>query len=264
MAYSNKSTHGGHYGKNMMDPGAVGNGYKEAVLAQEINKKFLSAIKGSKDASDFNGTNQNQNLANIVSKMNQQAGSNDYAISHHFNAFNKQATGTEVWYYTGDAKGKKLAEDLSKAISKVLGITNRGAKATTDLYVVRNSNAHTVLIEWCFIDNANDMKAWKSKGDKAINAALKVLGYEGGSNVEKAEYYDKTGWYEMLKDDTFYTSSSFTDKTRSGWKLSKGSKFYVDEVAWNPSKTARRGVVKALGGAGKRYMSLNKTIVKKV
>lgn len=39
--YNFKSSHGGHYGFNMMDPGAVGNGFKEAVLAQEINKYML-------------------------------------------------------------------------------------------------------------------------------------------------------------------------------------------------------------------------------
>lgn len=206
------TTHGGHYGKNMMDPGAVGNGYKEAVLVQEINKTFISAT-GAKDASDFSATNVNQNLANIVSNMDRYAGSNDWNISHHFNAFNGKATGVEVWYYAGDNQAKIVATNLSKAIASALGITNRGAKATTDLYVIRNSKGHTLLIEWCFIDNAADMKAWNANKTKAINAALQVLGYkEGGTSTPSTPNTSNSNKitgskYKVVKGDTLYSIS---------------------------------------------------------
>ena len=39
--YNFTATHGGHYGLNMMDPGVSRHGYKEAVLAQEINQALL-------------------------------------------------------------------------------------------------------------------------------------------------------------------------------------------------------------------------------
>lgn len=39
--YNFTATHGGHYGYNMMDPGVSRHGYKEAVLAQEINQALL-------------------------------------------------------------------------------------------------------------------------------------------------------------------------------------------------------------------------------
>ena len=39
--YNFTATHGGHHGLNMMDPGVSRHGYKEAVLAQEINQALL-------------------------------------------------------------------------------------------------------------------------------------------------------------------------------------------------------------------------------
>lgn len=85
----------------------------------------------------------------------------------------------------------------------------------------------------------------------------------GGNNVtKKAEYWDKKGWYEVLKTDTFYTSAWFDKSTKSGWTMAKGSKIYFGGVADNASKTAKRGVVNNLDRSGKRYFSLNKDIVK--
>lgn len=88
---------------------------------------------------------------------------------------------------------------------------------------------------------------------------------EGGNNsVSKSTYYNKTGWYKVLRDDTFYTSKDFSEKTRSKWKLAKGSVFCVDEIVKNSSGVATRGVVMAIGKAGKRYFTLNKDIVEKL
>lgn len=92
----------------------------------------------------------------------------------------------------------------------------------------------------------------------------KGLGYYFSSSIKKSEYWTQPGWYEVIKDDTFYTNASFSKKNRSGVKLAKGSRIYFDTVVDNPSKTAKRGVVNAIGNSGKRYFSLNKTIVKKV
>ena len=127
------------------------------------------------DASDFSGRTVKQNLYNQVSNIDKYAGSTDFSISNHANAFNRKATGVEVWYYAGDAKAKEVAEKLSKAIADALGLVNRGAKPTYNLYVISNSLSHTVLIEWFFIDNANDVKKWHANKNKAIAAAIKVL-----------------------------------------------------------------------------------------
>lgn len=177
------TSHGGHGGAGSasgrpMDPGAVGNGTTEWKEMRETSQKMLNASKWT-DVKDDVGGNVNQNLINIVANTNRVAGNSNINVSNHLNAFNGQAHGTEVFYYLGDSRGYALARDLSAAISSALGTFNRGPKATTSLYVVNNTVGTTVLIEWCFVDNASDMAKWRANKDKAINAALKVLGVSG-------------------------------------------------------------------------------------
>lgn len=128
-----------------------------------------------KDASDYKGRTVNENLFNIVQNMDKIAGRNDVNVSIHFNAFNRTATGAEVWYYLGDSVGYQIAKKLSATIAKTLGIPDRGAKATTNLYVVSRSVAHTVLIEVAFIDNANDMKKYMAKKSVVLKAMMGVF-----------------------------------------------------------------------------------------
>lgn len=177
-----KTTHAGHGGNktngHWADPGAVGNGYNEADIARQINAKIVKAT-GALDATDNAASNVNGNLANIVAKMNSVG--TDWHISNHLNSASPGATGVEVWYWTGDAASKAKADQLSKALSDALGIPNRGSKATTDFYVLRNSRGRTLLIEWAFISNSNDVKKLLANMDKGVNALLKVFGYSGGS-----------------------------------------------------------------------------------
>uniref|UniRef100_UPI0026483337 N-acetylmuramoyl-L-alanine amidase n=1 Tax=Enterococcus spodopteracolus TaxID=3034501 RepID=UPI0026483337 len=126
----------------------------------------------------------NQNLQNQVNAMN--SAGNGWAITNHLNAFNGQATGAEVWYWAGSEEARKKAAEVSAAIAKALGIVDRGAKATTSLFVHRNTNpgVNVLLIEWCFIDNANDMRRLDQNMDQAIRAVMNVLGYNTSGSIQ--------------------------------------------------------------------------------
>lgn len=174
---SNGGGHGGRQsGSNWMDPGAVGNGRREADVVRTITQK-MQAIASVANTSDQSATTVNQNLQNQVNAMN--LAGNGWAITNHLNAFNGQATGAEVWYWAGSEEARKKATEVSAAIAKALGIVDRGAKATTSLFVHRNTNpgVNVLLIEWCFIDNANDMRRLDKNMDQAIRAVMNVLGY---------------------------------------------------------------------------------------
>ncbi|PQF23348.1 N-acetylmuramoyl-L-alanine amidase [Enterococcus mundtii] len=174
---SNGGGHGGRQsGNNWMDPGAVGNGRREADVVRTITQK-MQAIASVANTSDQSATTVNQNLQNQVNAMNSAGGG--WAITNHLNAFNGQATGAEVWYWAGNEEARKKAAEVSAAIAKALGIVDRGAKATTSLFVHRNTNSgvNVLLIEWCFIDNANDMRRLDQNMDQAIHAVMNVLGY---------------------------------------------------------------------------------------
>lgn len=188
---SNGGGHGGRQsGRNWMDPGAVGNGRREADVVRTITQK-MQAIASVANTSDQSATTVNQNLQNQVNAMN--SAGNGWAITNHLNAFNGQATGAEVWYWAGNEEARKKAAEVSAAIAKALGIVDRGAKATTSLFVHRNTNSgvNVLLIEWCFIDNANDMRRLDQNMDQAIRAVMNVLGYNtSGTASSKPKTHD--------------------------------------------------------------------------
>ena len=171
MSYNNSTSHRGH---NAKTPGASGNGLKEHEVAQTIHEKFRDVTKAV-DCTDDSGATANANLVNIGNKMN--AVGKSWHVSHHLNAFNGTANGFEVWHMAGNAEAKKLAEDICAAVCAATGWANRGAKATTSLYVIRASVGSAILVEWGFIDSKKDMDILADKMDVAINAMLKVMGY---------------------------------------------------------------------------------------
>ena len=184
---SNGGGHGGRRtGTNWMDPGAVGNGRREADVVRTITQK-MQAIANVRDTTDNNATTVNQNLQNQVNLMN--AAGSGVAITNHLNAFNEQATGVEVFYWAGNEQMRILAAAVSKAIADALGIVNRGAKPTTTFFVHRNTNpgVNVLLIEWCFIDNKNDMDRLDRHMDAAIQSVMNVLGYKSSSNTNTNE-----------------------------------------------------------------------------
>lgn len=127
-----------------------------------------------KDASDFKGRNVNENLVNLKNNMDKLAGTKDINVAYHLNAFNKTATGAEVWYWLGDPVGYAIAKKLSAAIAKALGIVDRGPKATTNLYVIAQTKGVTILPEICFIDNKSDMQKYHANKTKLFKAMIDV------------------------------------------------------------------------------------------
>lgn len=81
----------------------------------------------------------------------------DYFISLHFNAFNGQAHGTEVFAIS--TTGKDLARCIVDEIAD-LGFRNRGVKDGSKLYVVKRTWMPAVLVECCFCDNQEDMERY--------------------------------------------------------------------------------------------------------
>lgn len=172
-----KTTHAGHGG---IDPGAVGNGYKEADVARLYNNKILQ-LTGAINATDDSAVSVNDNLTKIVNKVNAASGNNDWNISIHLNAATPAATGVEVFAFSQDAAGMAKATEVSAKLAAVYGIPNRGAKAGDGLFVIKNTKGHMLLIELGFISNANDLNQILSKIDAACNAIVTSFGYKGGN-----------------------------------------------------------------------------------
>lgn len=149
------------------DSGATGI-VQEDVLTKEVGllviKKLRDLGYNVIDVLPTNATSVSNSLIQRVECSN--INEADKFISIHFNKFNGDAYGSEVYYYTEN--GKELAQNvLSNLVN--LGFYNRGVK-TANFYVIKNTTAPAILIEGCFIDNVGDMNLYNS--DKISTAIV--------------------------------------------------------------------------------------------
>ena len=85
----------------------------------------------------------------------------DFIISLHCNAFNTEATGTEVLYYHRSKHGKSCAQILQRTLVDHLQLRDRGTKSKKAEdrggYLLRYTNAPCLISEPFFIDNDSDL-----------------------------------------------------------------------------------------------------------
>lgn len=94
----------------------------------------------------------------------------DTFVSIHFNSFNGEANGTEV--FAASDTGRSIAKRVLDQIVK-LGYFNRGVKDGSHLYVVSNTNMPAILVENCFCDVKKDMERYNA--EDLANAIVKGL-----------------------------------------------------------------------------------------
>lgn len=163
------NVHAGHNPDGKKACGAVGL-IKESTKARKVKNEVIRLLKSAGhtvyDCTVSNGTSQNDVLKKIVKKCN--AHKVDLDVSIHFNSGRNDYSGdgstggVEVWIH--DA-GSKAAEEAERVCAKVssLGFRNRGVKTSSSLYVLKNTKAPAMLVECCFVDDADDVKLFKTK-----------------------------------------------------------------------------------------------------
>ncbi|NFA60807.1 N-acetylmuramoyl-L-alanine amidase [Clostridium sporogenes] len=116
----------------------------------------------------------------------------DLYVSIHFNCFNGNAYGTEVFTYGG----KELLE-ARKVLNNIcsLGYTNRGIKDGSNLYVLKHTKAKAMLIECCFCDNAGDMNRYNA--ETIANAIVKGLVGTTVTTSSKPSNNNNNSWINL-------------------------------------------------------------------
>lgn len=244
-SYLNITTNAGHSQKV---EGATGNGYEEHDEALKYNNDYIEELRsyGVKVTNTTSeASSQNAVLVEQVKKANAVSKTGRLDVSWHFNSADKSATGVEVLYY--DNAQKQLATDVSVALSKALGLRDRGAKQRKDLYFLANTNAPAILIEVAFISNANDMKAATTKRTAAVKAVVEVTtGKKTTSNpptakgvktnVHETEFKNRKLYFAYDNEKNSYAKVLF--------RLSTSNSKY-DEIPLYPSSVNGYYVVQA-------------------
>ena len=163
----------GHGG---IDPGAMNK--DKTVLEKDINLQITMKIKELIEASGGNviltrdkdvslyeeGNNKttrqkyNENLKNRKKIIeNSQA---DMFISIHLNSFeDSKYYGAQTFYPAGKEDGKSLAQIIQTELKRVVDNTNnREIKPREDLYLIKENQMPSVLIECGFLSNENEAK----------------------------------------------------------------------------------------------------------
>lgn len=159
--------------------GAVGL-IKESTECRELTSLVIKYIKEIGDVAYDCTVNDGLNVSDILSKLRARhhAIVADLNVSIHMNAgANKTADGkfTGVETYTKVNPASKVTQAASRVNDGIAQYIqrNRGVK-THGLYFVNNVN-NSLLIEVCFVDDPDDVKAYKENKDKIAKAIAEGL-----------------------------------------------------------------------------------------
>jgi N-acetylmuramoyl-L-alanine amidase len=121
-------------------------------------------------------------LNEIVTTLRAMLKKYDIAIDIHFNSCGDPSVGgTEVIIpnrYTSDEW--QIADELLTTTCAILGTKNRGVKTEQQtphqrLAMLSNYDACNILIEICFVNNKNDIKAYKAHKGELAKAYAEIL-----------------------------------------------------------------------------------------
>lgn len=163
------NVHGAHNPDGKKGCGAVGL-IKESTENRKVAQRVIELLRADGhtvyDCTVDNGISANDVLTKIVKKCN--AHDVDLDVSIHFNAGvndksgNGYTTGTECYIYSPTSQSQDEALRICENISK-LGFKNRGVKVDKTLYVLKKTKAPAVLVECCFVDDADDVRLYNTE-----------------------------------------------------------------------------------------------------
>lgn len=185
------NVHAGHCPQGQGASGAVGI-LQESVEDRAVKNEVIRLLRAEGhtvyDCTCDENTTKQGCLNKIVAKCNQH--SVDLDISLHLNSGRNDyggdgsTGGVEVWNY--DTGTQEISDRICEAIATELGIHNRRTKYDKDLFVLANTKSKALLVECCFVDDADDAKVWDAKRcAEAIAEGIlnKKIGTTGGSTV---------------------------------------------------------------------------------
>ncbi len=155
----------GHAPNGVPDPGAVNptTGDRECDYVLACGKMVETYLNAAGVETKLL---QSDSLYEVCEEAN--AYDADVFISLHCNACsNHNAQGTEVYYMS--QQGEELADKIQQQILASVNTVDRGIKPAC-FFVLKNTNAVSVLIELAFIDNPSDLFLLRNDLEKLAKA----------------------------------------------------------------------------------------------
>lgn len=198
----------GHGGIDPGSKGATGTAEKEITLAVAQRLKEILTGSGAivvmtretdTDLSDPDGgrliTRKRQDLSRRLALA--EKNNADIYLSIHVNCFRSgpREHGAQVFYQPGSEEGNKLAESLQAEMARVLGNTDRKAKAV-DYYTTRNSKMPAAIVEVGFISNPKEEKMMcdpEYQGKLAYAMYCGLVKYFAGQSTAAGNPVDRDG-----------------------------------------------------------------------
>lgn len=167
--------------------GAKLEGRDEAYETRRVVNDIITHLRFNYGIHSFTDKDD-KSLSEVINWISKSFVAGDMLIDFHFNSVsNKSATGCEVLVAdNATIFEKKFAKDLSAVISKTLKIKDRGLKTESDsarskLGILSSSKIsllHNFLVEFCFISNDSDWKAYNDNyTDLVINVSKFISSY---------------------------------------------------------------------------------------
>ncbi|SHE72060.1 MULTISPECIES: N-acetylmuramoyl-L-alanine amidase CwlD [Caloramator] len=165
----------GHGG---IDPGAIG---RDGTIEKDINLNIAQKLKGYLEDAGYTcimireideglyseygriRDKKNEDLRNRKQFIKKYKA--DLFISIHLNFFpESQYYGAQVFYPKNDTESEKIAKLIQQELIKTLNRGNkREAKGTNDIYVIRDNQIPSILIECGFLSNYEEEQLLKSE-----------------------------------------------------------------------------------------------------
>lgn len=253
----------GHNPDGKIACGAVGL-IKESTEARKVKDEVIRLLKIAGhtlyDCTEDNGTSKSDIINKQVKKSNAQ--DLDLTVSIHFNAGRNDKkgdgknAGVEVLMTSIDGIKKEVGTRVCNNVAK-LGFNNRGNKVRTNLGFLNKSKAKAILIECCFVDDADDVKLYNYKTmAKAIAEAIHGSSIQESSNVStsNANTSVKTPYVVKIITNTLNVRKGPSTSYSIATTVKKGGAYTIIEES--------NGWGKLKSGAG--WISLNSKYVQKV
>ena len=129
----------------------------EVVMTREKDEMLGDPQAGNKKIHDMKAR------VEIINKTMPQA-----AVSIHQNSYqDEQIRGAQVFYYSHSEEGKRMAEQMQKALLTVDETNTRQAKANDTYYLLKRTEVPTIIVECGFLSNPEEPK--KVTEHKEIN-----------------------------------------------------------------------------------------------